>query len=61
MKYNQRTSVGIDPECDEELDYLRETLDSPKAWILRRLVHAEVVRLRKDKKIERTNVEVAAR
>ena len=45
---NRMTTVSIDQDTDEGLDWLKQTLDSPKAWIVRRLVTQEIERLRSE-------------
>ena len=40
------SSVSIDQDTDEGLDWLKVHLDSPKAWILKRLVAQEIERVR---------------
>lgn len=45
-----KRTVAIDPDTDEGLDWLKQQLDSPKAWILRRLVAEEIERLQSQMK-----------
>ena len=44
------SSVSIDLDTDEGLDWLKVHLDSPKAWILKRLVAQEIERVRGEEK-----------
>ena len=46
----EKRTVAIDPDTDDGLDWLKQQLDSPKAWILRRLVAEEIERLQAEKR-----------
>lgn len=48
----EKHTVAIDIDTDEGLDWLKLQLDSPKSWILRRLVREEIERVRKSEAID---------
>jgi hypothetical protein len=45
-KIEKYRTVSVDSDTDDGLNWLKERLDSPKAWILKRLVNAEIQRVR---------------
>jgi hypothetical protein len=47
QKQKDKHTVAIDADTDESLNWLREQLESPKLWILRRLVREEIARVKK--------------
>lgn len=51
-------TVRIDQETFNSLEALKEKLNSPKAWIIRRLVTEEMNRVRQ---LEKRKIEVTAR
>jgi predicted transcriptional regulator len=52
MSKDTRISVHLDQETDRILEYLARELNSPKTWIIRRLVHEEKKRQTKTSKAE---------
>lgn len=54
----QHNTIRIDQDTFESLEVLKEKLNSPKAWIIRRLVAEEMKRVRQ---LEKQKIEVTAR